>query len=319
MMFDVCCLGILVADVTAVYISYMPAVGELSIIDNITVGIGGCAANTATDLNVIGCSSAVIGKVGNDLFGTYIVDTLSKSEVDVSAIVKSESTQTSSAIVLVNDNGERSFLHNPGANGDFTMDDIDFSVIEKSSILFVAGSLLLPKLDGKPISSVLQKAQTKGVYTALDTAWDPTGRWMTAIRPCLRYLDLFIPSIEEAKMLSQKSDVEDIANVFLNEGVKLCVIKMGKCGCFVKSKGEEGFFVPSYEKVLARDTNGAGDSFVAGFLTGLIKKWDLYRCAEFANAVGAHCVSKIGTTAGIKSLEETLRFMKEYECGNIII
>lgn len=318
-MYDVCCLGILVADVSTVPVNKLPNVGELSIVCNINLGLGGCAANTAIGLQKIGLQTAVIGKVGKDSFGTFIIKTLSENGVDTSGVKISTITPSSSAIVLINDNGERSFLHCRGTNGDFTDQDVTFSKILESKILFIAGSLLMPEMDGEPTARILKHAKENGVYTALDTAWDASGRWMESIASCLPYLDLFIPSIDEARMLSGESDVSEIADVFLRHGVGLCVIKMGKTGCYVKENTSEGFYVPSYERIKPKDTTGAGDSFVAGFLTGLSKGWDIRSCAEFANAVGAHCISQLGTTTGIRPLHEILHFIEEYNKGNDII
>lgn len=319
MLIDVCCLGILVADVSTVPVNNLPNAGELSIVDNISLGLGGCAANTATDLQIIGLKTAVIGKVGNDSFGSFITKTLADHGINITGIRKSHIVPTSSAIVLISGNGERSFLHCRGTNGDFQELDVDYEMIRNSKILFIAGALLLPKLDGEPTARILKHAQECGVYTVLDTAWDASGRWMDTIAPCLPYLDLFIPSLEEARMLSGQSDVPQMADTFLNRGVKLCVIKMGKSGCYVKNKDGEAFYSPSYERIKAKDTTGAGDSFVAGFLTGLSKEWDIRTCAKFANAVGAHCVSQMGTTKGIRPLEDILFFMEEYAAGNDII
>ncbi len=317
-MFDVCCLGILVADITAFPIDRLPGEGKLLFADNISLGLGGCAANAAIDLQKIGLKTAIIGKVGRDAFGSFICKTLNDYEVDTGGVCLSDETATSSALVLVNEKGERSFIHFSGTNGDFSEEDVDFSIIENSKILFVAGSLLMGKMDGAPTAQLLKKAREKGIYTVLDTAWDETGRWMTAIEPCLPYIDLFIPSIAEAKMLSGREDVQEMADVFLSHGVSVCVIKLGKDGCYIKSKKGEEYTIPSYDRIKAKSTNGAGDSFVAGFITGLLKEWNLEACGKFANAVGTLCVSQIGTTDGVRSFEETIRFMQNYENGEII-
>ena len=58
------------------------------------------------------------------------------------------------------------------------------------------------------------------------------------------------------------------------------------------------------------DATGAGDAYVAGFLTGTVKGWDLKTTAELASATGAACVTAIGTTAGIQNLEETMKICK---------
>lgn len=310
-MIDVTCLGILVADAVAKSVDSLPAEGKLELVDQLQLHTGGCAVNTAIDLSKLGLKSAVIGKVGEDGFGGFLKAELSGQKVDISGIKTDKNCSTSASLVLVNSSGERSFLHCLGSNGEMCGEDVDFTVIENSRILFVAGALLLPKLDGRPTAEILEKARKKGIYTALDTAWDSSGRWMTAIKPCLPWLDLFIPSLEEAIMLTGRTEPEEMADLFIAEGVKTVVIKLGKDGCFIKDHKGEVHTVPAFTGITVVDTNGAGDSFVAGFLAGILQGWDLYQCGRFANAVGAHCVMKLGASAGIKPMDEILEFLNK--------
>ncbi|MBC7765256.1 MAG: carbohydrate kinase family protein [Hyphomonadaceae bacterium] len=314
---DVTCLGILVADII-VPVNELPEDGKLSLVSHIALYTGGCAANTGIDLAKLGIKTAIIGKMGNDGFGQFFFNEFKRFNIHTSAITVQDGLSTSASVVMLNQNGERSFLHALGANATLTMEDIDFSVIESSKILFVAGALLMPRLDGEPTAEILKHAQERGVFTALDTAWDSTGRWMEAIAPCLPHLDLFIPSIEEAQALSGETDVQKMAEVFLHKGTKLVVIKMGNKGCYIQSSLGEKHIVGTYRKIKPVDTTGAGDSFVAGFLTGILKGWDLKTCGKFANAVGTHCIMQVGASAGIKSFEEIFAFMthndEEVEC-----
>jgi sugar/nucleoside kinase (ribokinase family) len=308
-MHEVTCLGNIVADVIAKTVDQLPQKGKLELIEQLELHLGGCASNAAVDLEKIGIKTAVIGRVGDDGFGSFVINEMLKNGVNVNGIVKSKISKTSASVVSVHSSGERSFLHLIGANADFVTGDIDFSIILNSRILFIAGALLMPSFDGTPSSEILEKAQLSGIITVMDTAWDSTGKWMKLIEPCLPHLDYFIPSFEEAEMIAGKNGPEEIADVFLLAGVKTAVIKLGSKGCFIKSRDGEKFFINAFGGIKAVDTTGAGDSFAAGFITGLIKGWDLHKCGEFANAVGAHCVMKVGATSGIKSMDEILKFI----------
>jgi len=312
-MFDVACLGILVADIITKAVDGLPEKGKLLPVEQISLYSGGCAATAAINLSKIGMKPALIGKVGNDGFGEFLKNALDASGVNTDGLVISEGVNTSASVVLSDSNGERSFLHCFGSNAEFTMEDVDFEVIKNSKILFIAGTNLMAKFDGIPCSQVLKKAKDMGVYTAMDTAWDASGRWIEIVEPSFPYLDLFMPSYDEARMIAGKDEPEDIADVFLVKGVKLAVIKLGKDGCFIKKNDGEKYTIPTYNQIKAVDTTGAGDSFAAGFLSGLIMGWDLYRCGKFANAVGTHCVMAVGATTGIKSMKEILKFMERYD------
>ena len=119
-----------------------------------------------------------------------------------------------------------------------------------------------------------------GKFTVMDTAWDPTGRWMKGVEAALPYLDLFMPSIEEAQKIAGKEDFDDIADVFFAKGVKNVIIKAGKKGAYIREGGKEGYFAPTYLSIKPTDTTGAGDSFCAGFLAGLAQDFDFEKSAK---------------------------------------
>lgn len=312
-MYDVACVGIFVADAIAKTVDKLPAKGKLDLVDQLDLYTGGCAVNSGIAMAKIGLNTAVLGKIGNDGFGKFIYNSLKEEKVNVDGLVLDSNSSTSASVVLVDSDGERSFLHCLGANAEFMDTDVDFNIIEKSKIVFIAGTMLMPSFDGEPCARVLKKSKEMGKYTALDTAWDSKGRWMQVLEPCMKYIDLFMPSYEEAVQLSGKEDVEDIADVFLSMGVKTAVIKMGKDGCFIKDSGGEKYKIPTYTDIKPVDTTGAGDSFAAGFLTGITQGWNLYECGKFANAVGTHCIMAVGASTGIKSMEEIKAFMAKYE------
>ena len=312
-MFDVACIGIIVADIIAKPVDDIPASGRLELIDTVELHTGGCAANAAINMAKIGLNVTLGGKIGNDFFGSSISHMIKSEGVDISGVVAGKKSITSSSIVLSHSSGERSFLHCFGANAEFKDTDINLEIINEANIIFIAGALLMPAFDGESCAKVLEYAKKSGKYTVMDTAWDSQGRWMEVIKPCLRFIDYFIPSYEEAAKLSGKENPEEIADYFLSQGVKVAVIKLGKDGCFIKTKGNNKHTIPTYAHIKAVDTTGAGDSFAAGFITGLVKGWSLYDCGRFANAVGAHCVMSIGASSGIRKLEEIQEFMRQNE------
>ncbi len=307
-MADITCLGILVADLVGKPVDEFPGRGKLVLVDQLELHSGGCAANTGVSLAKIGIDTAVIGKVGSDGLGDFMVGVLEKNGIDPSGVVRDPKVGTSGTMVMVHGDGERSFIHYLGANASLVEEDVDFGRLKGTKILHVAGSFLMPAFDGEPTANVLRKAQEMGITTSLDTAWDGKGRWMSVLKPCLQYVDYAVPSIEEARMVTGKHEPADVAKVLMDHGVKIVGLKMGEDGCYIRSADEE-IRIPRFN-VNAVDALGAGDAFAAGFLTGVLKGWDLEKTGRFANAVGALCVMALGATTGIKSLEETLAFVE---------
>ncbi len=305
---DVICLGILVADVVGKPVEKLPERGKLGLVDRMELHTGGCAANTGIALAKIGVRTGIIGKVGNDGFGDFMVNALERNGLDCAGVVRDDVTATSATMVMVHGDGERTFIHYIGANAALTEDDIDFDFVSRAKVLHVAGSFLMPGIDGEPTARILRKAREMGVVTALDTCWDSKGRWMSLLASCLPYIDYFVPSFEEAKMLTGLDNPEDVAKSLLDAGVGTVGLKMGEAGSYIRNADVE-LKIPRYN-VEAVDANGAGDSFVAGFLTGIVNGWDLDKTGRLANAVGACCVTALGASTGIKSLDETLEFME---------
>lgn len=308
---DVLCLGILVADVVAKPIQGMPDKGKLVLVDTMELHVGGCASNTAYALSKLGISVGLIGKVGEDGFGDYVVNYMKSAGVDIRGIKRSDKSNTSATMVMVSPDGERSFFHYIGANGDLSYEDVDFELLKESKILQISGAFLMPNFDGEPAAKVLKEARQMGLITSMDTAWDSKGRWMSVIEPCLEHLDIFMPSIEEARMISGKEEASDIADLFESYGIKTIVLKMGDKGSYIRTDHTEAY-IPAY-KVQTVDATGAGDAFAAGFLAGISQGKDYIESAKLGNAVGALCVTAIGATAGIKSMDETLAFMANYQ------
>lgn len=310
-MYDIACIGILVADVICKTVDKIPDSGKLGLIDSLRLYNGGCAMSAAADLAILGAKTAILGKIGNDGFGMHLKKVLDEYEVNTDGLVVDPTVDTSASVVLVESSGERTFLHCKSSNAAFTDEDVNFDVIADSKIVFVAGSMLMDGFDGEPCARVLKKAKEMGKITALDTAWDDSGRWMDILGPALQYVDYFIPSIEEAIELSGETDPDKIADVFFDYGVKHVAIKMGSKGSYYReSRDAEGKIIPRFT-VDAVDTTGAGDSWCSGFLYGLSIGLPMKDCCTVGNAVGAHCVQAVGATTGIRPYAEIKRFIEE--------
>ena len=265
-MFDICIVGHMCTDILAKPIEKLPPKGQLIFIDNLRVLPGGCGLNPAVYLGSMGINTAILGKTGNDALGDYIEKTLDKASVDYSGIKRDEETATSGTVVTIDDSGERTLMHYLGTNGTLRFDDINLEYVEKSKILFIGGTFLMPAFDGEDTAQVLKFAKDKDILCALDTAWDAKGKWMETIEVCLPYLDWFMPSYEEAVELSGMKDNDSIAKVFFEKGVKNVVIKLGADGCYVNEAGKNTYIVPPLKNIEAADTSGAGDAFCSGFL-----------------------------------------------------
>lgn len=304
----VVCLGIMVADVVGRPVRRVPDPGRLALVEEMGLYAGGCAINTATVLARFDFAVEVIGKIGRDPFGDFLLDVLGRRNIGADGVKRDDTAGTSATMVMVGSDGERRFVHYIGANARLTLSDVDMTFLKRASILHVGGSLVLPGIDGQPTAELLRRAQSAGIHTFLDTVWDDSGRWMTLLEPCLPHLDYFVPSLPEARALTGHDKPEHMGRALLDHGVGTVGIKMGADGCLVMDQGGYTVFVPAF-RVEAVDATGAGDAFTAGFIAGVRLGWSLEETARLANAAGALCVTGSGAAGKTQSLAKTLDFM----------
>ena len=307
---DVLCVGQLAADVLVRPVERVDYGVDTLRVDGIEVRSGGDCLNVALSLAKLGISVAFSGKVGTDMLGDYLVRVIAEGGIDGRGLRRCPEAGTCACLVLINGKGDRSFFYHGGTNDLFGPEDVDMSLLDSAALVHIGGTYLLPRFDGPGAASLLATARSLGKITSMDVTWDTTGRWLSVIEPCLPHLSLFMPSIKEAGQMAGMSNPERIADFFQERGVGTAVIKLGDKGCYVKPEEGRGFYTEAFRTEVV-DTTGAGDSFVGGFLSGIVRHWPLERCAAFACATAALNIRKVGATGGIPSLEETRKFMEE--------
>ena len=308
---DVVCLGILVADVFGDPINALPGAGELALLDHYLVSSGGCAANTAIDLGRLGRTTRVLGKVGKDVFGDFLLQDLKRLGSDTAFITRSE-TQPTSMTFVANVRGEdRRFFHCFGANSDFSIADVDLNALREARALYVGGYFAMPAFRPEQFLKLFREAKQLGLITALDVvipAGSPSR--LEEIGPILAYTDLFLPNTDEAGMLTGTSDPLKQAHAlgqFNPDGT--VVITRGCLGAVVR-RGSEVLRASTY-KVNSIDGSGSGDAFDAGFLVGMMERWPLERSLRFASAVGASCTRALGCHTSVFDFDEASAFVAQ--------
>lgn len=308
MAFDLVTVGVVCADVMVRPVDSFPNRGTLFLVPQLEMHLGGLAGVTAAVFSQLGGRSAFVGSLGEDSFGDYILSTLKHAGVNTDSVRRSSECHSSATVVLISEDGERSFLHHLGTNAVVSESDLDFDVIAQSKILHWGGCSVTPQLDGAPMGRIFEKARKMGVKTSIDTCFDGKGIWLPHIEPALHHTDIIFSSLEEARNYSGQREPEAIADFYRSYGVEIAVIKLGGDGMFVKNNADQ-YFLPAHQ-VPVIDTTGAGDASCGGFLYGFLQGWDLKKCARLANAVGGLTVQCMGGAEAIVSLSETLKFME---------
>ena len=310
-MADVVCLGILVADVFASPLESVPREGDLSLIDRYLTSVGGCAANTAVDLRRLGRSASVLGKIGVDLFGDFVLKDLNGKGIETSFVSVSKTHCTSFTFIINVQRQDRRYIHCSGANADFSIGDINSAALDGAKALYVGGFLALPAFRSEHLLQLLREAKKRDLITVLDVVIPAaTSPSLEEVRQLIPLVDVFLPNNDEARVLTGRDDAFEQAEALSRlSSVCTVVITQGKSGVVVR-RGNEVWHVGAYT-VQSIDESGGGDAFDAGFIVGMLEGWPLDYTLRFASAVGAACTRALGCHDGVFTFEEARAFIKE--------
>jgi sugar/nucleoside kinase (ribokinase family) len=300
---EVLCVGMALTDILAKGVQTIRFGGHTEFVESVSMSTGGDALNQAIVLSKLGHKPGLLSMVGSDAQGEYIINECKKHGVDVNGVVISEQFSTTTSMVLITANGERSFISaKHGTIDELCLSDIHFQQLIPGVRVVSIGSLFCsPKLDTQA-AILLKKAKEIGAYTVADTVPNKDTAGIEELKYVLPLLDFFIPSKEEALFYTGKKTVPGAAELFKNCGAGVVIVKQGKEGAFVLTdKG--GFTVPAYPAEVV-DTTGAGDNFVAGFISGLLRNRQLDKCLEIAGITASIAIASIGATTGIKNFDQ---------------
>jgi len=307
---DCLCMGILFADVTCAPIPRVPNEGELIVVDQIQLALGGCASNTALDLVKVGVRVGVSGCVGDDPFGRVIVEALQKGGVDTRG-VHTIPGQPSACTMIINVQGQdRRFISTPGANTLFGVEHVPSEWLQQAKVIYVGGFFMLPKLETQETVELFRRARATGVKTVVDVVlFGPENYW-DRLAPLLPEIDVFVPNDHEGAVITGLKDPLDQANRFRDAGAKTVVITMGSKGSLLVTDGLR--FRAGVYPVEFVGGAGSGDAFDAGFIAGLLAGEDPAGCLRWGSALGASCVRSITTTDSVFTRPEAEKFIREH-------
>lgn len=282
---------------------------------------GGAPANVLVAAQRLGAQTAFIGKVGTDMHGQFLKQTLEKEDIDTKGLIEDSKYFTTLAFVNINKDGERnfSFARKPGADTKLKPEEVDISIINNTKILHVGSLSLTNEPSRSATFYALQNAKNSII------SYDPNYRaslWRNEniakkhMRSVIPFVDFMKLSDEETQLLTGEKDVEKAARILLNQGVKAVAVTLGKNGAYICNKEGGRYIKPQVSKII-RDTNGAGDSFWGGFLYKIqetnkkdFSLEELVSFAAFANAVASICIERKGAIPAMPYLNEVEERLK---------
>ncbi|MDR1537999.1 MAG: carbohydrate kinase family protein [Clostridiales bacterium] len=305
------CFGLVLLDILVSGVSRLPSHWEDSVLGaEVSRAVGGGAANSAAALGKLGARASVAGMIGSDDFGDVILSMLERSCVDASNLLRSKEEPSGVSIGLINPDGQRCFIVSRGANQRLDAAGLCSLNPDDCHFLLINGFFQFPQAETCLLHSVKQYSES-GVQIAFDMAsWDPSDRWMAAIKPFAPLIDVFFANSAQLKRLTCEEDLNAGAEMMLDLGVKTLVIKKGHSGCDIHD-GHEIISVRSPD-VSVIDTTGAGDVFDAAYILGVSKGWKPRLCGAFANTVAGLSCESLGAGAGVPDYERAVEAMNSF-------
>ncbi len=282
--------------------------GRLIQVDPIEITTGGIVSNSGIAMSRLGMQAVALSYVGSDQWGNMLRERYRDQGLNADHLVTHPEGPTSTTAVLIDESGERSFAHCVGAperlDRKFFIERLD--LFAKSRMMLLGYYSLMPGLEAD-LADVFAEIRQRGCLTALDAAGD--GGSMEPLREILPHLDVYVPSHAEASNQTGKTDPREIISVFRDHGaIGLLGVKLGSQGALLQTASGSCIEVAAVQAPgPVVDTTGAGDSFYAGLLTGLLRDMNEADAGRLAAACGACCVTGLEATGGLRSYEETAR------------
>jgi len=252
----------------------VPRFGQAEqLLDGADLVLGSSAGIMAAGLARLGVETALVARIGDDVFGARTRELLEHAGVDTASVAVTDEPTGVSVILSAPD--DRAILTLTGALASLTAAEVE-AALDGATHLHVASYFLVPGLAAS-LPGTLARARERGITTSLDTNWDPAEGW-AGVAECLPHLDLLLPNAQEALALAralgdEPTDAEDAAAGLARRG-PVVVVKDGAAGGFAVTPG--GALVRAAGLALdVVDTTGAGDSFDAGFLAAWLEDMPL--------------------------------------------
>ncbi|MDR2976590.1 MAG: sugar kinase [Streptococcaceae bacterium] len=302
--------------------------GKLKNVKEFERFVAGAEVNVSVGVSRLGHLAQYITSLGQDPFGEYIFDFLNSENIDTSLIsfnseaatgfqLKGKDSKNDPEVVYFR-KGSAASQQNENRLEEIKFKDID--------LLHITG-ILMALNDGtfNLVKTMILKAKELGIVVTFDpnlrpTLWKSQENMIARINEIASLVDYILPGLSEGELLTGKMGRDEIADFYLNLGVKSVIIKCGPEGAYAKwvtDESVETAFVSGFKLDKVVDTVGAGDGFAVGIITGILENLEMNEMLVRANAIGAIQVCHISDNENLPSSEQLETFIKSYDRASL--
>lgn len=281
---------------------------------------GGAPANVAVGIARLGGDSAFIGRVGQDGFGAFLQQVLSDEGVDIGHMRPDPEHHTSTVVVDLDLQGERSFTFMVQPSADLFLQPDDLPAFQRGEWLHLCSIALSQEPSRSAAFAAMERIRAAGGRVSFDpNIREEVWRQPEALRPCLQkallLADVVKVSREELAFISHLDDLENAIRWMMQTyPLRLLLVTLGGGGVYVHDGQRLRHFRAA--PVVPVDTTGAGDAFVAGLLAALARLHELPQEAQWpaviaqAQACGALATTAKGAMTALPHADELAAFLR---------
>ncbi|KRF30494.1 5-dehydro-2-deoxygluconokinase [Paenibacillus sp. Soil787] len=291
--------------------------------------VGGSPANITIGMARLGMKTAFVGKIANDQMGRFIADYLERNNIETTNVVTDHTgAVTGLAFTEIKSPTECSILMYRDNVADLllTPSEVQESLIAESKVLLISGTALAQSPSREAVFQALEYAKKHGVVIIFDLDYRPY-TWTTSEETAVYYnlaaekCDIILGTREEFDMMerfennAEKNDRITAAKWF-DYSAKIVIIKHGKEGSIAYTPDGVGHRAMSFPAKVVK-TFGAGDSYAAGFIYGIMQGWTIEKSMEYGSAAASIVISSHSCSDAMPTTDQVNDYIERCNRGEI--
>jgi 2-dehydro-3-deoxygluconokinase len=278
-------------------------------------GFGGDTSNCIIAAARLGARTAYVTRVGGDAFGRMFLELWEREGVDVRGVGIDAGAPTGIYFVTHGAKGhEFSYLRTGSAAARMQVSDLPLAVVRDTKVLHVSGiSQAISASACDCVFAAIEAARAAGARVSYDSnlrlkLW-PLARARAVVTATIALCDWFMPSLEEAMLISGAREPAAILDWCHAQGAPVVVLKMGAEGCWVSTADARERIAG--RRVDAIDATGAGDCFDGAFVARIVAGDAPVAAARYANAAAALATTGFGAVAPLPRHADVVAFLSK--------